>query len=385
MNSKNSPVDPIGRLDQIETDLDDILSQRTPERVFDELSQGSWIYGAGNYGRRIAALLRAHDLPIQGFIDRQGSNLGELDGYPVFAPDEITSQAAQMGAFILGIHSAVNLDPILEFARSRPFKHVVLTADLPDLFGSAADNYWLTNRRFLKENFDYIRAGVGLYHDEKSVDTFLRLLRYRITGDSFEQPDHNLQEQYYPPDLPGFQNPITFVDGGAYDGDTYRNLIGCGVRLNHWIAFEPDAKTFELLQVQANSANCQVTVIPCGLSDERRLLSFSNDGSSASKITDNIGPDTVTIQCVALDSMIFNQKIDYIKLDVEGAELAALNGMKRTIAEHRPRLALSAYHRPGDLWELSQFAHTSIPDGQLCMRQHYRNGFETVIYMIPRQ
>ena len=38
------------------------------------------------------------------------------------------------------------------------------------------------------------------------------------------------------------------------------------------------------------------------------------------------------------------ERVDFIKMDIEGAEPKALIGAERTIREHRPQLAISVYH-----------------------------------------
>ena len=92
---------------------------------------------------------------------------------------------------------------------------------------------------------------------------------------------------------------------------------------------------------------------------------------------------TSLVQCVALDDVLQNVAPDFIKLDVEGAEIAALSGMTRTITKYRPRLAISGYHRPQDLWEIPLKLLELLPNARLYVRQHGSNGFETVFYALP--
>lgn len=371
-------------LTALEHELDTVLSTRTRSRILEELATGAWIYGAGMFGQRIAALLKQHNLPILGFIDRRGAVLREVNGFPVTAPSDFTPFQAQAGTFVMAISSPTDVTDVIGFARSLPFKHVVLTADLPDAFGEAADNYWLTSRSFLKDNFASLRSAAHLFHDEVSLRTLTQLIRYRITGDSSHHPTFDLEHQYFPPDLPGFDHPITLVDGGAFDGDTFRSMIAHNIPLRHWIAFEPDEKNFAALSKTAAQAECAVTLFPCGLSDRQHQIHFSNDGKSSSKITLD-GSSEITIQCVALDAVLQGQQVDYIKLDIEGAELSALAGMAKTIERCRPRLAISAYHKPDDLWEIARTATQIVPAARLFLRQHAGSGFESVIYALPEE
>lgn len=83
---------------------------------------------------------------------------------------------------------------------------------------------------------------------------------------------------------------------------------------------------------------------------------------------------------------IFNRdvslKIDFIKLDIEGAELQALQGAANTIMRDQPVLAISAYHRPQDLWMLPKYIRKLCPEYRIFFRQHHLNSFELVLYAI---
>jgi hypothetical protein len=73
----------------------------------------------------------------------------------------------------------------------------------------------------------------------------------------------------------------------------------------------------------------------------------------------------------------------YVKLDIEGAEADALQGMANTIRSARPALAVCVYHRPADLWELPYLVDGLMPECRLYLRAHAWNGFELVLYAIP--
>ncbi len=85
---------------------------------------------------------------------------------------------------------------------------------------------------------------------------------------------------------------------------------------------------------------------------------------------------------MAIDEAFINVPFDYVKLDIEGAELSALDGMRGMIARYKPRLAVSAYHRPEDLWEIPSKLKALLPGSDIYMRQHQRNTFEIVAYAV---
>jgi FkbM family methyltransferase len=188
-----------------------------------------------------------------------------------------------------------------------------------------------------------------------------------------------------PNNLFRFKKPITFVDGGAYTGDTYSYLLSKSVAIDHWIAFEPDPSNFIALTAFANSQPTRFTVFPCGLSDRCIQVPFAANEGTSSHLSDILGTTEMTVPCVALDEVIHGPLPDYIKLDVEGAERAALLGMTKTIDTSKPCLAVSGYHRPEDLWILIETLAALAPYANLYLRQHAMNAFETVFYAIPRE
>jgi hypothetical protein len=62
-------------------------------------------------------------------------------------------------------------------------------------------------------------------------------------------------------------------------------------------------------------------------------------------------------------------RVDYIKYDVEGAELEALIGSHGVISAYRPALLVSAYHRSEDIFSLVNYLKGKYPDYKLYMRR----------------
>jgi FkbM family methyltransferase len=292
---------------------------------------------------------------------------------------------AEGRCFVLGVQNpSLDADEILPFAEALPFQSFLWNADLPEALGPDANTVWLSSRSFLLENFHSIQKVTLALSDKASIDTYLAILLYRFTGRRADYPPHDLPTQYLPPDLPGFSRPIVFVDGGAYTGDTAMMLQKKGVELSGWVAFEPDEANFAELVKTARASGVPASLFPCGLSDRLEQARFENNLGVGSRLVGSGVDNTTVIQCVAFDDVAQNVIPDFIKLDVEGAEIAALNGMARTIAANRPRLAVSAYHKPQDLWEIPLKLLDLLPDANLHIRQHAISCWETVAYAIPR-
>jgi hypothetical protein len=70
-------------------------------------------------------------------------------------------------------------------------------------------------------------------------------------------------------------------------------------------------------------------------------------------------------------------------MDIEGAELDAIAGAERLIAETAPFMALCAYHRQDHLWRIPLAVAALRPDYRLVLRPHCEEGWDLVVYAIP--
>jgi FkbM family methyltransferase len=123
------------------------------------------------------------------------------------------------------------------------------------------------------------------------------------------------------------------LDVGAHLG--YFTLLAAR-RGAHVIACEPNPRTLGHLRanVQANSAQERVTIVPAALADapgRRRFhLSLAGDTSSLHGQQDTVS--AVEVDVTTADTVVAGRAVDVIKIDVEGGELDALAGMGGTIA-----------------------------------------------------
>jgi len=80
-------------------------------------------------------------------------------------------------------------------------------------------------------------------------------------------------------------------------------------------------------------------------------------------------------------------RLDFIKLDIEGSELAALEGARQSFLKFAPRFAICIYHKPEDIWTIPQFIKSLEKDGlryELYFGFHTQNPFsEMILYGRP--
>jgi FkbM family methyltransferase len=187
--------------------------------------------------------------------------------------------------------------------------------------------------------------------------------------------------QYFPTDFIKLSQEEVFVDGGGFIGDTALNFIEkTQNEFKHIHIFEPIKDNYEKMQQNLTTDSEKIKMYNVGLYSSEKDV-FFDQRSSASKINKQ---GEISVKLVSLDNYLSEEcrkEITYIKLDIEGAELEALKGMRETILKYKPKLAICIYHKPKDLWEIPLFIHDLEPSYKLFIRQH-QPVYETVCYAL---
>ena len=209
-----------------------------------------------------------------------------------------------------------------------------------------------------------LKAIYAKLSDDRSREVFLAALRAMFSK-SYAHYEHEDAKQYF---LEGYlpQAGDIVIDGGAYDGRTAMDFAGLAAKVH---SFELDRDNYlQALKITAHDE--RVTMVNMGLGDKRGRLSYV-PASMSSRIAEGTG--AVVADIIDIDSYMSEQnlgRLDFLKLDVEGAESQAITGGSETIAKHKPKLAICMYHKVEDMWELPQLVHSIRPDYELAFR-HY--------------
>ena len=176
-----------------------------------------------------------------------------------------------------------------------------------------------------------------------------------------------------------------FVDGGCFDCSTDREFIRwCSGNYQKIYAFEPDAENYEkCLEKSRKEQIKNIELYNKGLWNDEVELSFEQTGGQGSKIgSEGNKEDLVTISTISLDAVLTEREVSMIKLDVEGAELKALQGAEKTILQCRPKLAVCIYHKPEDIVEIPAYLLSLHSDYKFYIRHYQMSANETVLYAI---
>ncbi len=358
------------------------MLQIGPDTEFPGQSARIYVYGAGSYGRKVGHALEAAGYTVFAYVDDKAVGR-ELNGRIVVG----SSALMEAGVDDWLLLALLNRDVNLALVHDRLARRCAARIETPPQFVSWLEDpairyFWLTDRASYLRMTEDILSGANVWADSQSRNAYLCLWLYRLSGDSRWLPTPDLSDQYLPADLKVDIDCRVFVDCGAYDGDTLSYLMRVGRTPERWFAFEPEARNFDHLMefVAAQQRHLgEVFCWPCGVWSESTQLRFAAARGEASSLSEQ---GETMIQCVALDDVIGGVAPSYIKMDVEGAEWQALRGGERLLAG-RPALALSAYHRPEDIWYLPKYLASLSLDYRFHLRLHGHQGFDAVLYAIP--
>ena len=363
---------------------------------FDRLSGGRDIVlmGAGGLGRRTLAGLRRHGIEPLAFADNGIERLGTtLDGVAVLSPEGAAHRFGHRAAFVVTIWGANRPH---RFAHSRDQLRAYgcdVVCSFPALFWKYSDAllpFYLQDlpSRLLDDHAE-VRRSLDLWEDDASRAEYLAQVRFRLNAD-FDGLSHPVAHpQYFPDDLLTWADDEWIVDGGAYDGDTVRMLSATyGSRFGHVLAVEPDPANFIRLQETVAAlpaaARGKVDCRQVALGSERRTLHLDATGTAASATSDAPSAGTIAVSAETLDSLVEGSRVTFIKLDIEGFEVDALKGARKTIERHGPVLAVCVYHRQDHLWSIPLLLSSLRGDYAFFLRPHNEEGWDLVCYAVPR-
>lgn len=191
------------------------------------------------------------------------------------------------------------------------------------------------------------------------------------------------EEQYFNADFMKFEDEEIFVDAGCCDLSSSIRLKDHCKNLKRVYAFEPDLHNYTKCEKAANLhfEDGVVKIVGKGTWSENKTISFDASSDGRSHISESGG---TSIEVVAIDDAIApDEKVTFIKMDVEGSELESLKGAKHTIRRCKPKLAICIYHKAVDMYEIPLYIKELVPEYKLYVRHHANGASETVLYAMP--
>lgn len=355
-----------------------------------DLSAGGIVlFGAGNLGQRTLTGLRMLGIEPLCFIDNNKSLWGkDRNGIPVLSPDEGVALYGNRATFVVTIWRAGGSDRMA--ARVGQLRLLGCKTVVPFL-----PLYWKYSESLLPHYMhdlphrvhaqaDRVRQAFRLMADDASRREYLAQMRFRLLGDFASLPAPAQGDAYFREELFSLRRDEMLVDCGAFDGDTLDLFLKKTAHsFGGAVAFEPDPENYAKLVARIDSMPSKTRErvaahqAATGETNTRVLMDVGKGVAS------KIGTGGCEVDCVSLDSMLRDVPVSFIKMDIEGSELETLAGARELIRKNTPILAICAYHKQSDLWNIPLFIHDLSPDYSFHLRPHDLEGWDVVCYAIP--
>ena len=367
------------------------------------------LFGAGSAGVHLCKALKILNVAVDCFCDNNARLVGGLcAGHPVISVEELGKN--HRGSLIVISASRPYAGQIGEQLPQLGFAPDRLHTPPPDpllYYTNAANLYWPPED--LEAHAEQLQAAYDLFSDAKSKELFVQRLALLSGGfdyasfrrfiqrfadltadpapEFFANPRYDENHYYFHSDFFPLQDGEVFANVGALVGDCAVEFADActskGLRYKEIINFEPDPENF--LQLSANMDRVpRVRCLPYGLWSGRTRLRFSNPEPSRPGTPGSLDDDgNLDVEVAALDELLPDSEISFIKMDVEGAEIEALRGAAGTLRRNAPKLAISVYHKREDVFEIPLFVHRIHPGYKLYLRHHSTTFGETVLYAVP--
>ena len=265
------------------------------------------VYGTGNGADKVFDEFEKLGIKVSAVVASDG--FVRKRTFRGFEVKSVSQAENELGNFVVALCFASPLPDVIHSIKELSKRHRVIMPSVP-VYG---DNIF--NKEFLKDNINEIKSAYSILADEQSKKVFEGIIRFQITGDlncCFScETDKN--EAFSILDLGKSES---FLDLGAYRGDTVEEFLNYAKSYSKIVAVEPDKRTFKKLQTNCESTENFTAINSAVWSCDCTLKFDGNKGRGASAKADG---EEITAVCV--DSL-FDKfgKFTYINTDIEGAE-----------------------------------------------------------------
>ncbi len=331
-----------------------------------------FIYGAGKIGMEVFRMINRdrRDVEVLGFIDtfRSAKGILSFDDFKVLLPD----------CDLVVVASAKYWKDMENAVRSLGYRTIV-----PFLY-----RIELSNED--KEKIEYVKSKIK-YGSDVYENVIKSVVERNLAFIECYYSESRFKRQYL--DFIDFESVEFVIEGGVYNGRVSKKIIDstCG----RCVVFGFEIWGDRFLEDSLRDDN-RLKLFEKALWDKRGYVYFYSDyikfvpdGAFVVEEQDELlasGGVVSVVEAVSIDEFVAEcndcKRVDYIKLDVEGAEEKVINGAKKVIRVFRPQMAISVYHEFSHYYEIPISILNEVSDYILCF-EHYGKGFsDSVMYFI---
>ena len=339
------------------------------------------LYGAGGFGLEMLHYLCRENISVSAVLDRRAGELKELDGVPIFTAERAPFDKQNCIVLLCIVMDKDERGALLNHLQELGYAQVIEAQSLRCLMVQPDDHAGETVSEYYQRRADKICRAGNLFSDKWSVGVYDSVVRAHATGDyssciRWESP---MKQQYFPADVPLAKGYRRFLDCGGYTGDTIAQILNHEGTIEACAVFEPDSGNYAHMTRRLHSLRDKIGqrwLFPCAVSSDTGLHAFAG-GTGSGALSDQ---GSGVVQTVSLDQAVADFHPTCIKMDIEGAEPAAILGAKQIITQDRPDLAVCVYHAVNHIWDIPLLLDSWNLNYRFFLRSYNAYTMETVLY-----
>ena len=330
------------------------------------------LYGTGEYAEWFIDWIGSIYNIKPKFIVDEGSQKKEVCGIPVLSYDKFANKKDEKYFVVVADEAYEEPEYKKRLLSQLKEKGAIIIFNAHRVMRVVWPDWYV----YIKHNIDKFEQLYNRLCDDISRDTLVHYLKTYVTGDRYDGVTFPEECKYWGGDGEQYSlfkrepNEVVLNLGGCC-GDTIFQFLKNGY------SFE------KIISVEADDTN---------LGYLNRSIGLLNDEIRQKIQVDNcyIGAESATI-----DELYAGEKISLIEMDIEGAELSALETGINLIKKNRPVLAICVYHKKDDLIEIPEFISRNFENYILALRKYPSFLFEEypgiqqinelVLYAIPKE
>lgn len=202
--------------------------------------------------------------------------------------------------------------------------------------------------------------------DEYNKVTFLNLNRelywpkkfsvsgiFQVTAETFDSNDWH----YYQYDKTQVEKGEILLDIGTAEGLFPLVVLD---KCSHIYMVEPSQYFYNSLNKSFEQNKEKTTIFNLAVGNKKDKVFFNEDSLDGQISNDSKASRSIDVETV--DSLIGDNKITYLKADIEGFEYEMLQGAKETISKNKPKIAITTYHKQNNPDEIIALIKSFVPE-----------------------
>ena len=313
------------------------------------------LYGMGNAADRVLDEFDRRGISAAGVM--ASDDFVRYQEFRGFTVKKQSNLEHELGDFTVALCFGSSLSDVMRHIRSVASQHELLVPNIPVVGDELMDE------AFIEVNRDDIQRAYELLADDRSRRVFKGALDFFYTGRLGYLSDIESDKDEIFCEVLRL-NGESYLDLGAYRGDTVDEFLHYSKGYESIVAVEPNPKNYAKLCEHIRGME-NVTAINAAIADKEGVMRIGKKSGRMPTLGDSGG---VEVPVVSVDSLGYEPT--YIKVDIEGMESAMLIGAEDTLRRCRPKLNLAAYHRTGDFFSLILQLSSIRSDYRIYLRKH---------------